>query len=155
MNKSTYLPRDFTSELVIAGRLWKRMTRAVTAQFGVAEAGAAPLLWIGRMGEGVRQNALAERIGVEGASLVRVLDDLAAAGLISRAPDPTDRRANLLHLTAKGRALTVEVEREIEDLRERVLGQLDSADIEAAERVFATIKQAAAREPGSALESAD
>ncbi len=106
MDKSTYLPRDFTADLVVAERLWRRMVRAVTQRFGIAEAGAAPLLWIGRLGEGVRQNTLAERIGVEGASLVRVLDDLAAAGLVTRRPDPNDRRAIALYLTDRGRLVT-------------------------------------------------
>jgi MarR family transcriptional regulator, transcriptional regulator for hemolysin len=155
MNKSTYLPRDFTSDLVIAGRLWRRMTRAVTAQHGIAEAGASPLLWIGRLGEGVRQNTLAERIGVEGASLVRVLDDLASAGLVTREPDPSDRRANLLYLTPRGREITARVEVEIKDLRERVLGELDDADIAAAQRVFSAIKMAAGELPKKALEDAD
>jgi MarR family transcriptional regulator, transcriptional regulator for hemolysin len=155
MNKSTYLPRDFTSDLVIAGRMWRRMTRAVTAQFGLAEAGASPLLWIGRMGEGIRQNTLAERIGIEGPSLVRIVDDLASAGLVTREPDPSDRRANLLYLTDKGREVTAAVEVEINDLRKRVLGSLDIADIAAATRVFAAIKTAAGQEPSRILELAD
>ena len=155
MNKSTYLPRDFTSELVLAGRIWRRMTRAVSARFGIAEAGAAPLVWIGRLGEGVRQNALAEHVGIEGASLVRVLDELASAGLLFRKPDPSDRRANLLYLTDKGREITARVELEINELRERVLGEVDGADIAAAERVIAAIKRAGEQMPLNSLESVD
>jgi MarR family transcriptional regulator for hemolysin len=155
MNKSTYLPRDFTSHLVLAARTWRRMTRAVTARFGIAEAGVSPLLWIGRLGGGVRQTALAERIGVEGASLVRVLDDLAASGLVSREPDPTDRRANLLYLTERARELTGDIEAELSDLRARVFGGLDAADIAAAERVIAAIKAADSRVPSAPLELAD
>lgn len=155
MNITTYLPRDFTSELVLSGRLWRRLTRAVTARFGIAEAGASPLLWIGRIGDGVRQNALAERIGIEGASLVRVLDDLAAAGLVTRQPDPTDRRANLLHLTDKGREITAAVESEIEELRQRVFAEISSDEIAAAGRVFAAIKAAAETMPSKPLEMVD
>jgi MarR family transcriptional regulator for hemolysin len=155
MNKATYLPRDFTGDLVIAGRLWRRMTRVVTARHDIAEAGAAPLLWISRMGEGVRQNALAARVGVEGASLVRVLDELAAAGLITRIPDPSDRRANLLHLTALGRKKTAQVEFELSELRERVFGGLAAGDIAAAQRVIAAIASASAELPTKALELAD
>jgi MarR family transcriptional regulator, transcriptional regulator for hemolysin len=155
MNKSTYLPRDFTSELVIAGRLWRRMTRVVSAAHGVAEAGATPLLWIERLGEGVRQNVLAERIGIESPSLVRVLDDLAGSGLIRREPDPSDRRANLLFLTEHGREIAMRMEVEIEDLRTRVLGDLGEADISGAARVFAAIKAAAGTLPAAILESAD
>ncbi|MDR3474740.1 MAG: MarR family transcriptional regulator [Devosia sp.] len=155
MNKSTYLPRDFTSELVLAGRVWRRMTRAVTARFAIGEAGAAPLLWIGRMGEGVRQNTLAERIGIEGASLVRVLDELTAAGLVTRQPDPSDRRANLLYLTEKGREVTAAVEAEINELRERIFADVDGEDIAAARRVFAAIKRSAESLPSKPLELAD
>ena|SRR6185312_13162040 len=154
MHKSTYLPREFTSDLVQAARLWRRLTRAVMAQHGIGEAGAPPLLWIGRLGEGVRQNTLAERIGIEGASLVRVLDDLAAAGLVTREPDPSDRRANLLYLTDRGREVTARVEVELQALRERVLGGLDAPDIAAAQRVFAAVK-AAGDQPAVALEPTD
>ncbi len=155
MDKSTYLPRDFTADLVVAARLWRRMVRAVTQRSGIAEAGAAPLLWIGRLGEGVRQNALAERIGVEGASLVRVLDDLSAQGLVTRQPDPNDRRANALYLTERGRIVTAEVEGELNELRERVLGGVSGDDIAAAERVVAAIKRAAAEQPIAPLELVD
>lgn len=155
MNKSTYLPRDFTSRMVIAARLWRRMTRAVTAAHGVAEAGASPLLWINRLGEGVRQNVLAERIGIESPSLVRVLDDLAASGFIRREPDPSDRRANLLFLTEHGRGAVSRIEVELEELRARVLGDLPEADIRGAERVFAAIKSATGAVPATAFEVAD
>lgn len=140
MPDSALVPRDFTASLVHAARLWRRLTRAVMAQHGVGEAAAPPLLWIGRLGEGVRQNALAERIGIEGASLVRVLDDLAAAGMVRREPDPSDRRANLLYLTPRGREVTATVEVDLQALRQRVLGHLGSADLAAAQRVFDAIK---------------
>jgi MarR family transcriptional regulator for hemolysin len=155
MHKSTYLPRDFTGDLIVAGRLWRRLIRAVTARYGIAEAGVAPLLWIGRLGEGVRQNIVAENIGVEGASLVRVLDELTAADFVVREADPSDRRANLLHLTPKGRELVTRIETDINELRERVLGVLDPADIAGAERVFKAIKDAAACLPASPLELTD
>lgn len=154
MNNSTYLPREFTSDMVQAARCWRRLTRAVMAQHGIGEAGAPPLLWIGRLGEGVRQNTLADRIGIEGASLVRVLDDLAAAGLVTREPDPSDRRANLLYLTDRGREVTAHVEIELQALRERVLGGLAAADIAAAQRVFAAVK-AASDQPAPVLEPTD
>jgi len=47
----------------------------------------------------VRQNVLAERMGLEAMTLSAHLDRLEASGLIERRPDPTDRRAKLVHLT--------------------------------------------------------
>lgn len=47
----------------------------------------------------VRQNVLAERMGLEAMTLSTYLDRLEAAGLVERRPDPTDRRAKIVHLT--------------------------------------------------------
>jgi DNA-binding MarR family transcriptional regulator len=60
------------------------------------------------------QSALAEAIGADKTRIIPVLDDLAAALLIDRRPDPDDRRARLLELTERGRALQHEIQREIQ-----------------------------------------
>jgi MarR family transcriptional regulator for hemolysin len=155
MDNSVYLLREFTSDLVLTARLWRRLTREVTAQYGIAEAGVAPLLWIGRLGEGIRQHQIAERCGIEGASLVRVLDELSKSGLVMRRKDPADRRANALFLTDGGRAVVDKVEAEIIALRARVLEDVDPADLAAARRVLDAIKRAAGRIPATTLELAD
>jgi MarR family transcriptional regulator for hemolysin len=135
--------RNFTGELVVSGRRWRRLASDVIRRHGVPEAAASPLLWIGRLEEGVRQNVLADRCGIEGASLVRLVDVLSESGLVTRTPDPTDRRANLLHLTDTGRSIAEAVEADLTALRGRVMSELALDDIEAALRVFATIKAAA------------
>jgi len=47
----------------------------------------------------VRQNVLAERIGIEAMTLSAYIDRLEAKGLVERVPDPDDRRAKLVRLT--------------------------------------------------------
>ena len=47
----------------------------------------------------VRQNVLAERMGLEAMTLSAYLDRLETAGLVERQPDPTDRRAKIVNLT--------------------------------------------------------
>ncbi|MBN9076366.1 MAG: MarR family transcriptional regulator [Rhizobiales bacterium 65-79] len=47
----------------------------------------------------VRQNVLAERIGIEAMTLSTYVDRLEAKGLVERVPDPDDRRAKLVRLT--------------------------------------------------------
>ncbi|MDI6028880.1 MarR family winged helix-turn-helix transcriptional regulator [Corticibacterium sp. UT-5YL-CI-8] len=59
------------------------------------------LIHIKRAGP-VRQNVLAERLGVEAMTCSTTLDRLEAKGFIERKPDPTDRRAKLVVLTAAG-----------------------------------------------------
>lgn len=52
---------------------------------------------------GVRISRLAEHLGIAPRSATEVADALQEAGLVVRAPDPTDRRAVLLTLTPEGR----------------------------------------------------
>jgi len=143
-----HLMRDLTRDLLLTGRLWRKMARAVAAKHGVSEAASAPLIWIDRLGDDVRQNALADAIGIEGASLVRLIDELQASSLVTREPDPTDRRANVVSLTVRGREVVAEVNEDVMALRRQVFARLDPADFEAALRVFAAIKTAAAKDGG-------
>ncbi|MBS9721553.1 MarR family transcriptional regulator [Tianweitania sp. BSSL-BM11] len=47
----------------------------------------------------VRQNVLAERMGIEAMTLSGHLDRLERRGLVKRIPDPVDRRAKLISVT--------------------------------------------------------
>ena len=145
-NESAYLLRDLTRDLLLVGRLWRKMAREAAARHGVSEAASAPLIWIERLGENVRQNALAEAIGIEGASLVRLIDELQSSELVTREPDPSDRRANVVSLTPRGREVVAEVNEDIQGLREEIFANVATSDIEATGRVFAALKEAAGKE---------
>jgi MarR family transcriptional regulator for hemolysin len=137
------LLRDLTRNLLLAGRCWRKIASEAAGQHGVSEAAAAPLAWIDRLGENVRQNTLADAIGIEGASLVRLLDELQASGLITRVPDPNDRRANAINLTPSGREVVRDVNEALAELRLEVLCDVPRADVEATLRVLAAIESAA------------
>lgn len=149
-SESAYPLRDLTRDLLLVGRLWRKMAREAAARHGVSEAASAPLIWIERLGENVRQNTLAEAIGIEGASLVRLIDELQSSGLVTREPDPSDRRANVVSLTPRGREVVAEVNEDIQNLREQIFAGVSPADIEATGRVFAALKEAAARDVNQA-----
>ncbi|MGY4238344.1 DNA-binding MarR family transcriptional regulator [Bradyrhizobium sp. USDA 4449] len=51
---------------------------------------------------GLTQMAVSERLGVERARLVHLLDSLERRNFVKRAPSKTDRRSHALHLTAAG-----------------------------------------------------
>ncbi len=141
-----YLLRDLTRDLLLAGRLWRKIARAAAARHGVSEAASAPLIWIERLGENVRQTALADAIGIEGASLVRLIDELQASGLITRVPDPADRRANAISLTPRGREVVKEVNDALGALRLDVFAGIPAKDVRSALKVLEAIKTAAASE---------
>ncbi|QND46911.1 MarR family transcriptional regulator [Rhizobium lusitanum] len=136
MKSFNALQRIFTANLLSTGRQWRKVVDLVLSSHGISEASAAPLLWIGRLGGGVRQVVLANYVGIEGPSLVRLLDQLESLGLVVRKDDPTDRRAKGLWLTAEGEALAARMEETLDELRGRILANVDKADIEAAIRVL-------------------
>jgi DNA-binding MarR family transcriptional regulator len=59
--------------------------------------------------EGVSQARLAELTDVEPMAMVRILDHMEAEGVIERRPDPDDRRARRLYLTARAKPLLDEI----------------------------------------------
>ncbi|MCD7100169.1 MarR family transcriptional regulator [Stenotrophomonas sp. MMGLT7] len=138
---------NLTSGLFPAARQWQRLAGARLAGYGISSGCVGPLLMIGRSGGGIRQVALAQQLGMEGPSLVRLLDKLATSELIRRECDASDRRANLLWLTDKGQALFVQLEQELIALRAEVLSGLPDKDIEAVLRVYQMLAEAVSRLP--------
>ncbi|CAO4166088.1 MarR family winged helix-turn-helix transcriptional regulator [Methylorubrum populi] len=130
----------FTHALLLSGRQWRRLANATTEAHGVSEAKALPLVLIGRLGGEPRQNTLAEAVGIEGPSLVRLLDQLEAAGLVMRREDPTDRRAKVLSLTDTGRSVVARIEADLDGLRQAVFSKVSASDLEASLRVFQAIQ---------------
>lgn len=59
--------------------------------------------------EGVSQARLAELTDVEPMTMVRILDRMEADGLLERRPDPADRRARCLYLTARAKPLLEQI----------------------------------------------
>lgn len=132
--------RAYTQTLLLAGRRWRRLADMAAEAHGISEAKALPLVLIARMGGAPRQNALAEALGIEGPSLVRLLDQLCMAELVRRREDATDRRAKVLSLTPAGEAVVARIEADLDRLREAVFAGVSAADLEAGLRVFAAVQ---------------
>lgn len=150
MSNLDTLRRTVSSTLVVAARKWRRASHGVLATFNVSEACATPLLTASRLGEAVRQVTLADHVGIEGPSLVRLLDQLCAAGLMRRDEDPEDRRAKTVMLTAEGRAVTAKMEEELVILRAQALKGISRSDLEATLRVLAAFTAEAAERAAAA-----
>lgn len=119
-----------TSELADAilrtARALRRATASELEGMPVNPHQARALRTIARL-EPVRPSALAERLHVAPRSATDVADALAGGGWIERSPDPSDRRAHLLRLTAAGRGLLDEVEAARARAAERTLGAMPAA----------------------------
>ena len=78
--------------------------------------------------EGVSQARLAELAEVDAMTMVRLLDRMEADGLLERRPDPADRRARCLYLTAKAKPILSEIWRLTEETRAELFAGVNKAD---------------------------
>ncbi len=71
-----------------------------------------------RMG-GIRLTELAVRAQLSLAAASELVNDLADMGYLTRRPDPSDGRAKLIDLTARGRGLMADAGDRVEDIERR------------------------------------
>jgi MarR family transcriptional regulator for hemolysin len=94
---------EFGRQVYRLSTAWRREIDQRVRGFGLTDATWRPLLYLGRLGDGVRQTDLAAALMIENPSLVRLIDVLERAGLVERLEDPDDRRSKRLWMTAAGR----------------------------------------------------
>lgn len=85
-------------------RLLRRNFNRRAQKLGLSQAQWQALAYLSRE-EGVNQVTLAERLEIQPMTLARLIDRLQDAGLVARQPDPDDRRAFRLYLTAAAQPL--------------------------------------------------
>ncbi len=144
-SKRAELESEFLTAL---GPLRENLRRAFDRElnaFGLSRALARPLVRIGES-DGIRQCELAGQLDIEGPSLVRLLDQLAAEGLVVRRPDASDQRARTLHLTPQGKLLARQILPIVDRVRRELLANASNAELESCNRVFARLSQACERE---------
>ena len=130
------LEEQFGLSLVVLARLYRRELDLALRQYGVSEATVLPIRYLAQLGDQTRQGQLAQMMRLEGPTLVRVIDQLQAGGLVERVPDEEDRRARLIRLTDKGRAFHDHVLDLLRQLRARLFEGMDPRDMQAALRCF-------------------
>lgn len=127
---------SLTHTLIHSARTYKAAADRMASDFDLSHASAWPVLMIGRLGDGVRPGVVADALGVEPPSLVRIIDQLVAAGLVLREDCPTDRRAKTLHLTPQGRECAARIEKALVPFRRELFKGMLKEDIEACVRVL-------------------
>ncbi len=121
--------QDLIMLLNFVSRAYRKVVNRVLATHGLSDSQALPILLLSRLGDGVRTGVLADHVGVEVPSLIRQIDQLAAAGLIERRDDPADRRVKTLHLTEQGHRQAAVIETLFLDVRSRLLWHIDDEDL--------------------------
>jgi len=97
-------------------------------------------------GEPPTQLALAKEVSLDRTVMTYLLDDLEAHGLVSRSPDPRDRRARLVLITDVGRSRLQRVRQSLAAAEARLLADLDGQDAGKLRSLLARVAQTAQRE---------
>jgi MarR family transcriptional regulator for hemolysin len=115
--------------LIYLTRRWRQLLDTEIQASGLTDATWRPLLHLYRLGDGIRQKDLAASVGIEGPSIVRLLDTLVAKGLVERSEDVTDRRAKQLSLTPDGQLLVARIREIVLSLENELLAPFSDAEI--------------------------
>jgi MarR family transcriptional regulator for hemolysin len=130
------MPDSFTSprfqfgiRFSMLARRWRQALEEHLASAGLSDATWLPLAHLHESGDGITQKALAARLGIDGSSLVRLLDILARQSLIERKADATDARARLVYLTPQGRQRCAHIRQELANGEAKFLADISDSDI--------------------------
>jgi len=134
------LKRQLIAQLVESSRLLRNYIDHRAKGRGTTRAQWIVLFRL-RQQEGLSQVDLADVLELQPISLVRLLDRLVEHGLLERRPDPRDRRANRLFLTASGRQLVDDLDSLRDSIASDVLQDIPATAIETSLGTLRDIKE--------------
>jgi MarR family transcriptional regulator for hemolysin len=136
------LDRSFGFLVNDVARLFGRRFDQNGRRLGLTRAQCRTLGYLTRY-EGINQAGLADLLEIRPMTLVRQIDRMEEAGWIERRPDPADRRARRLFLTAKARPILGRIWNVANETRDEALALLSPPQaetlIELLHRVHATL----------------
>ncbi|RQW96803.1 MarR family winged helix-turn-helix transcriptional regulator [Micromonospora inaquosa] len=121
----------------VASRL-RRQARDSLAPWDVTPSQSRALSVLARHGE-VRPGTLADHLRIAPRSATEVVDDLQTRGLVERRPDPADRRATLVALTAEGDRVSTAIRAARRAEADRFFGHLNDTDRAELARILRTL----------------
>jgi MarR family transcriptional regulator for hemolysin len=130
----------FSAAVHNTARGWRLLIDKQLKHLGIGQAGWMTIAMIAKSGEPMSQRALADLVGVEGPSMVSMLDRLEREGLVTRAPSPTDRRVKLVHLTDAGTTLYQQVREQADAVRAALLGDIAPDKLAAATELLELLR---------------
>ena len=126
------LEERFAYALHNTARGWRQALDRRLKYLGVSQASWLTSAAGARARWPLSQSELADRLAVEGATMVAMIDRLVKSGLVVREPSTTDRRVKRVVLTEAGNALYEKVRSEAEAFRHELLAGIDPSRVEAA-----------------------
>jgi len=135
------LDERFSTALHGTARSWRLAVDRRLKYLGVSQAGWMTIAVTARSPSPLSQSELADRLAVEGATMVAMVDRLVKAGLVVRAPSTTDRRVKHVVLTPAGFALYDTVKAEAAAVRTELLSRIDRGRLNIATEVLEALQE--------------
>jgi MarR family transcriptional regulator, transcriptional regulator for hemolysin len=126
------LEERFSNALHSTSRSWRQAVDRRLKYLGVSQASWMTIAFAAKAGAPLSQSELADRLGVEGATMVAMVDRLVKAGLVRREASTTDRRIKRVVLTPAGAQIYEKVRAEAAALRRELLANTDPKKLLAA-----------------------
>src|SRR5450631_2626212 len=121
----TDLEERFSGALHNTSRAWRQALDRRLKYLGVSQASWMTIAVAAKARVPLSQSELADRLAVEGATMVAMVDRLVKAGLVIREPSTTDRRIKRVVLTRTGNLLYDKVREEAAAFRKELLADID------------------------------
>jgi MarR family transcriptional regulator for hemolysin len=115
----------FADALHSTSRAWRQAVDRRLKYLGVSQASWMTIALAAKARSPLSQSELAEKLGVEGATMVAMIDRLVNAGLVLREASTTDRRVKRVVLTPAGAKIYDRVRAEAVALRKELLADTD------------------------------
>ena len=115
----------FSDALHNTSRSWRQAVDRRLKYLGVSQASWMTIAIAAKARRPLSQSELADRLAVEGATMVAMVDRLVKAGLVTRQASTTDRRVKRVVLTAAGLRIYDKVKSEAAALRKELLANID------------------------------
>ena len=119
------LQEKFSDALHNTSRAWRQALDRRLKYLGVSQASWMTIAVAAKAKWPLSQSELADRLAVEGATMVAMVDRLVRAGLVIREPSTTDRRVKRILLTDAGNLLYEKVRTEAAAFRKELLATID------------------------------
>ncbi|MCM2331072.1 MarR family transcriptional regulator, transcriptional regulator for hemolysin [Geopseudomonas sagittaria] len=126
----------FGADIALLARTWRAELDRRLSHLGLSQARWLVLLHLARYAQAPTQSELAAKVGVECATLARLLDGLEAQQLVRRVTVAEDRRAKRIELLPGTETLIAQIEAIASELRGEILANIDQQDLEVCQRVL-------------------
>ena len=133
--------------LVLFGtaRAWRTKLDQRLRPLGLSQGKWRTLMHLSDGGNKLTQKEIAERMGIEGATLAGLLDRLENDGWVERRDAEHDRRCKTVHLQRRSKAVLEKIFNAAHDLRTELIEDISRRDLETCIRVLAKIREKAER----------